>query len=114
MPLKRYEGVPEMLEQYMRESGEDERWVTVHELRDRFQLTRYQCTTVSGFLRRLKFGTFGRCPYIVTRIERPRTPADNRACRYLVTRLKGTFPAVGKEPELFLPANQKTTGRGVV
>jgi hypothetical protein len=114
MSLKRYQGVPEMLEQFMQESGDCERWVTVHELRDRFQLTRYQCTTVSGFLRRLKFGTFGRCPYIVTRIERPRTPADNRACRYLVTRLKGSLPASRKEPDLFFLANRQNAGSGMV
>jgi hypothetical protein len=84
--MNRYEGIPEMLELFMEECGMPERWVTVHELRDRFRLTRYQCTTVSGFLRRLEFGRFGRFPYIVTRIERPYPFAGSRVCRYLVVR----------------------------
>ena len=49
--MRKYPGIPELLEQYMQEQGADERWVTVQELRDRFGLTRYQCNTVSGFLR---------------------------------------------------------------
>ena len=46
----------------MEEQGAGERWVTVQELRDHFGLTRYQCNTVSGFLRRLEFATFGQVP----------------------------------------------------
>jgi hypothetical protein len=110
----KYPGVPEMLEQIMQESGTDKRWITVHEFRDRFHLTRYQCATVSGFLRRIKFQTFGRYPYIVTRVVRPSTPADHRACRYLVTRLGVSEPVTGKEPAPFLPVNRKTIERGVV
>ena len=68
--MGRYTGIPELLEQFMDEHETDERWITVHELRDRFNLTRYQCNTVSGFLRRLKFGTFGRFQFIVVTIER--------------------------------------------
>jgi len=67
--MRKYPGIPELLEQYMQEQGADERWVTVQELRDRFGLTRYQCNTVSGFLRRLESGPFGQYPFIVTRIE---------------------------------------------
>lgn len=86
--MRKYPGIPELLEQFMHESGEHERWVTVHEIRDRFQLTRYQCTTVSGFLWRLQQGTFGQFPYIVTRIDDTRYPAApaKRICRYLVRR----------------------------
>jgi hypothetical protein len=99
-----------MLEQFMQESGDCERYVTVHELRDRFQLTRYQCTTVSGFLRRLKYGPFGRCPYLVVRIEKPSTTADNRACRYLVARGKKTLRASGKTPARYVPLNHLRPG----
>jgi hypothetical protein len=63
--MGRYSGIPELLEQFMNENEADERWITVHDLRDRFNLTRYQCNTVSGFLRRLKFRTFGRHQFIV-------------------------------------------------
>jgi hypothetical protein len=86
--MRKYPGIPELLVQFMHESGEHERWMTVHEIRDRFQLTRYQCTTVSGFLWRLQQGTFGQFPYIVTRIDDTRYPAApaKRICRYLLRR----------------------------
>ncbi|MFZ1897890.1 hypothetical protein [Methanoregula sp.] len=95
--MRKYSGIPELLEQFMREQGADKRWVTVKELRDRFGLTRYQCNTVSGFLRRLEFGTFGRYPFTVLRIERVdgEGPAAPPKCRYFITRkdlpAKGTL-----------------------
>ena len=86
--MKKYAGMPELLEQFMEEEETDERWVTVQELRDRFGLTRYQCNTVSGFLRRLEYATFGRCPYIVTRIEHTEKTSPSRPVisRYLIRR----------------------------
>lgn len=86
--MKKYNGMPELLEQFMREQSADERWVTVQELRERYGLTRYQCNTVSGFLRRLHAGTFVQCPYIVLRIEQVEghRPGDPPKCRYLVKR----------------------------
>lgn len=98
--MKRYPGVPEMLEQIMQESGTNERWVTVREIRERFQLTRYQCTTVFSFLRRLEYCPFRQYPFIVRRVERPQAPAGraSRACRYLVSRVKGTLPVDGNTP----------------
>ena len=50
--MRKYPGIPELLEIYMEENAADEQWVTVQELRDRFSLTRYQSNTVSAFLRR--------------------------------------------------------------
>jgi hypothetical protein len=84
--MRKYQGMPELLEQFMEEQGAGERWITVQELRDRFNLTRYQCNTVSGFLRRLEFGSFGTFPYIVARIEKTEgtNPSDPPKCRYLV------------------------------
>jgi hypothetical protein len=89
--MKKYSGIPELLEQYMGESVTDERWITVHELRDRFNLTRYQCNTVSGFLRRLEFGPFGQFPFTVIKIEPSdrQKPSDPKKCRYLVKRKTG-------------------------
>ncbi|MCK9579745.1 MAG: hypothetical protein M0Q92_04760 [Methanoregula sp.] len=83
--MNKYPAITELLEQFMEEEGSDEQWVTVQELRERFSLTRYQCNTVSGFLCRLEFGSFGRFPYIVTRIELAGSsnPPKNR---YLVKR----------------------------
>jgi len=88
MTLRRYDGIPELLDRFMEEQGTRERWVTVQELRDCFGLTRYQCNTVSGFLRRLEFGPFGRFPYRVLRIEQVAAchPSDPPKCRYLVKR----------------------------
>jgi hypothetical protein len=103
--MKKYSGIPELLEQYMVENGTDERWVTVHELRDRFGLTRYQYNTISGFLRRLEFGSFGQCPYIVLRIEKVEKikTSDPPKCRYLVKRkdLKSVleYPILIMEPQ---------------
>lgn len=98
--MRKYNGIPELLEQFMQAQGSCERWVTVQELRDRFGLTRYQCNTVSGFLRRLHAGTFGQCPYIVLRIEHAQgyKPNDPPRYRYLVTRRNGsTQSMMGKE-----------------
>jgi hypothetical protein len=67
--MRKYPEIPELPETYLKESAADERWVTVQELRDRFSMTRNKSSTVSGYLRRLKFGSFGQCPYIVLRIE---------------------------------------------
>lgn len=68
--MRKYSGIPELLEQYMKESGADERWITVREFCDRFELTRYEYNTVSGFLRRLESGPFREFPYIVLKTER--------------------------------------------
>ncbi|PKL69277.1 MAG: hypothetical protein CVV30_06805 [Methanomicrobiales archaeon HGW-Methanomicrobiales-1] len=86
--MKKYSGIPELLDQFMEENGTDERWVTVQEIRQRFDLNRYQYNTISGFLRRLEFGSFGQCPFIVLRIEKAEriNPSDPPKCRYLVKR----------------------------
>ncbi len=87
-PMKKYPGIPELLEQYMKENGTEERWITVNELCDRFSLTRHQCNTVSGFLRRLVAGPYGQFPNIVLKIELTagKNPSDPKKCRYLVKR----------------------------
>ncbi|HPD76771.1 MAG TPA: hypothetical protein PKZ65_11975 [Methanoregulaceae archaeon] len=84
--MRKYPGIPELLEQFMQEQGADERWVTVQELRERFGLTRYQCNTVSGFLRRLQYGPFGQFPFIVASIAREegKNPSDPQKSRYLL------------------------------
>jgi hypothetical protein len=80
--------MPELLEQYMAEKGDGECWITVQELRERFNLSRYQCNTISGFLRRLARGPFGRYPFVVLKIERDtgKNPSDPKRCRYLIGR----------------------------
>ena len=84
--MKKYQGIPELLEAYMKENAADERWITAHELRDRFGLTRYQSNTVSAFLRRLEVGPFRQYPFIVAKIAREggENPSDPKKCRYLL------------------------------
>ncbi len=86
--MRKYSGIPEILEEYMAESGSAERWVTVWELRERFGFARQQCTGVARFLRRLHEGAFRQYPFIVLKIERApaSTPRDMRVCRYLIKR----------------------------
>ena len=96
--MRKYQGIPELMEQYMQEQGADERWVTVQGLRERFGLTRYQCNTISGFLRRLEFGPFGQFPSIVASITREagENPSDPEKCKYLLRRR--IFPALQLKP----------------
>jgi len=84
--MRKYSGIPELLEAYMEENAADEQWITAHELRDHFGLTRYQSNTVSAFLRRLKVGPFGRFPFIVAKIAREegQNPSDPKKYRYLL------------------------------
>jgi hypothetical protein len=100
--MKKYSGIPELLEQYMVESGSDERWITVRELCDRFGLERYEYNTISGFLRRLESSPFREFPYIVLRIEPiERTlPSDPPKRRYLVRRRSTPVPV----PDIIIQA----------
>jgi hypothetical protein len=84
--MKKYQGIPELLEAYMKENAVDEMWITAHELRDHFGLTRYQSNTVSAFLRRLEFGPFRQYPFIVAKIaqEGGKNPSDPKKSRYLL------------------------------
>ena len=84
--MRKYPGIPELLEAYMEEMASDERWITAHELRDRFGLTRYQSNTVSAFLRRLESGPFRQYPFIVAKIvqEDGEKPSDPKKYRYLL------------------------------
>jgi|WetSurMetagenome_2_1015567.scaffolds.fasta_scaffold354940_2 hypothetical protein len=98
--MRKYHGIPELLEQFMEEQGaEEKRWVTVLEIRDRFGLTRYQCTSVSGFLRRLQYKPFVQFPYIVIKIDWASSSciSETRVHRYLVVRRHNT-PAVLQNP----------------
>ena len=110
MTQRRYDGIPELLDRFMENQGSRERWVTVQELRDCFGLTRYQCNTVSGFLRRLEFGPFGRFPYCVLRIEQVAGyhPSDPPKCRYLVKRKS---MATADIPGMIHPAGSPTRCR---
>lgn len=98
--MRKYPGIPELVEEYMLTNATDERWITAHELREHFGLTRYQSNTVSAFLRRLKFGPFGRFPFVVARIaqECGEKPSDPKKYRYLLRhRMRTTTQEVQTE-----------------
>jgi hypothetical protein len=61
--------IPDLLEQFMEESGESMCWVTVQEVRARFDLDRSTATAISGFFRRISSATYPSCHYRVDRIE---------------------------------------------
>jgi hypothetical protein len=86
--MVKYKGIPELLEKFMQESGESQRWVTVREIRDRYALSPYCASTISGFLRRIERGPFFTFPYVVVRVEHSRRPPPDgrRQIRYLVKR----------------------------
>jgi hypothetical protein len=84
--MKKYPGIPDLLEQSMQEQGADERDVPLQELRDWFGLMRYQGNTVSGFLRQPEFCPFRQFPDSVTNIPREecKNPSGPKKCRYLL------------------------------
>jgi hypothetical protein len=107
--MRKYPGIPELLEQYMAEKGADERWITVRELCEWSGLTRYEYNTVSGFLRRLESGPFREFPYIVLRIERLErsSPSEPPKRRYLVRRRSVPAPVPDMKVPSRVPARCK-------
>ena len=86
--MARNRDVPNLLETFMEESGETQRWVTVNEIRTYFNLDEFSAPPISGFLQRIYHGPFFSCPYRVERIERITVQKKQRRVvkRYLVTR----------------------------
>jgi hypothetical protein len=86
--MVKYVGIPELLEKYMQESGELQRWITVREIRNRYALSPNRASTISGFLRRIEHRPFFTFPYVVVRVEHSRRPPPDgrRQIRYLVKR----------------------------
>ncbi len=62
--------IPDLLEQYMKERGYTERWITVQEIHARFQQDSPSGQAISGFLGRSHNGAFAACRYKVVRIEK--------------------------------------------
>mgnify|MGYP001159338476 CR=1 FL=1 len=86
--MARNRDVPDLLERFMKESGETQRWVTVNEIRTYFNLDEFSAPPISGFLQRIYHGPFFSCPYRVERIEKITVQKKQRRVvkRYLVTR----------------------------
>ena len=96
--MARNRDVPDLLETFMEESGETQRWVTVNEVRTYFDLDEFSSPAISGFLQRIYHGPFFSCPYRVERIEKVtfQKPQPRIVKRYLVTRRP---PARKRDPE---------------
>ena len=88
MPIDRFNELPDLLEQYMEENGSDERWVTVQEFRDRFNLTWENGHIIAAFLCGLMYKPIFKFPFIVYRVERIKTQYRSQIApnRYLVKR----------------------------
>ncbi len=88
MPIDRFNELPDLLEQYMEENAADERWVTVQEFRDHFNLTGKNGLIIAAFLRRLMYKPLFEFPFIVHRVERIKAqyPSQITPNRYLVKR----------------------------
>lgn len=88
MPIDRFNELPRLLEQYMGEKGGDDRWVTVQEFRDHFNLTGENGHIIAALFCGLTDKPISGFPFIVHRVERIK--AQNRyqitPKRYLVKR----------------------------
>ena len=86
--MPRNDDVPELMETFMEEYGETERWVTVSEIRRYFDLDAVSGPAISGFLSKIHRSTFFSCPYRVERIEQlvVDKPRQRTIKRYLVRR----------------------------
>jgi hypothetical protein len=78
--------ISDLLEQYMKERGCSDCWITVHELRSFFSQKSPSAQAISGFLGRSHNGAFPSCRYRVARITRFRdtVPPYRLIRRYLV------------------------------
>jgi hypothetical protein len=85
--VKYVEG-PELLARYMEEQEDKPQWVTVKDIRKRFNLGREWSSPLSGFLHRIETGPFFSYPFIVVRSERMKdtTQTTGLVLRYLVRR----------------------------
>jgi hypothetical protein len=85
--MARNPDIPPLLEKFMEESGEKQRWVMVYELRTYFHLDESSAPAIAGFLRRIYKGPFFPCSYRVERIEKITVEKPQRRMirRYLVT-----------------------------
>ena len=89
--MARNKEVPELLAEYMKACGENERWITVHEFRTYFHLDESSAHAISGFLRRIHYRPYFSYQYRVKKIEKIIEYTPQRRCinRYLVKKRPG-------------------------
>ena len=85
-PMIRHPDVPDLVERYMTEIQSPACWVTVRDIRARFNLDESAGPAISGFLKKIYQGPYFSCRYKVSRIEKFRDtlPPNRLICRYLV------------------------------
>ena len=78
--------IPDLLNQYMEDSGQSELWITVQDIRTYFQLPESNGPAISGFLSKIHHGSFFSCRYKVARIKKIRDtiPPYRSIKKYLV------------------------------
>jgi hypothetical protein len=86
MPIDRFNEIFDLLEQYMEEWEGDERWVTVQEFRNHFNLNGENGHIIAAFLSGLMYKPIFGFPFIVYRVERIKAQYRSRITpnRYLV------------------------------
>jgi hypothetical protein len=84
--MTQHPDIPELLDQFMEDSGKSEQWITVQEIRRYFHLAESDGPAISGFLSKIHYGPFFSCRYKVARMEKFRetTPPYRIIKRYLV------------------------------
>lgn len=81
--------IPTLIERFMENTDETERWVTVHEIRTYFGLDKTVSQAITGFLHRCYARTDRAFPYPVVRIEKSsleEVPHPRAVNRYLIVK----------------------------
>jgi len=104
--------VPELLAEYMKACGENERWITVYEFRTYFHLDESSAHAISGFLRRIHYRPFFSYQYRVKKIQKIIEYTPQRRCinRYLVKKrpeIKETSPPSSATADISLGIHTK-------
>jgi hypothetical protein len=88
MPADRFNELSDLLEQYMEESGGDDRWVTVQEFRHRVNRTGENGHIIAAFFCGPMYKPIFGFPFIVHCVERIKAQyrSQNTPNRYLVKR----------------------------
>jgi hypothetical protein len=84
--MTRHPEIPELLDNYMGNSGRSEQWITVQEIRSYFHLAESDGPAISGFLSKIHHRPFFSCRYRVARMEKFRdtTQPCRNIKKYLV------------------------------
>lgn len=110
--MAKYVEVPELLARYMEEQGDKPQWVTVKDIRSRFDLGREWSSPLSGFLHRIEIGPFFSYPFVVVRSEREGGSKQSKGMvlRYLIQ--KRAYHGEKKQRKISFPGGIPGTVSG--